>query len=105
MAACFDYLIVYAGSDGINVSGAAPGLTFAVTPASPDDIGASRVKADNGAAVSIFNATIDLRLGALISTTTVSSGVPSIPLAASSARQSEARSLSRAVLAPASPST
>jgi YVTN family beta-propeller protein len=66
----FDDLDVFAAAGtALQLSGTGTGLTFAVTPATPDGIGTSTIDADNGAAVDISTATIDLRLAALDSTT------------------------------------
>jgi hypothetical protein len=62
----FDDLDIFAGTSGLTVNGA---ITFAVTPASPDGSGTSTIDADNGAAVDVTSATIDLRLEDLESTT------------------------------------
>jgi len=66
----FDDLDIYAAvGTGLQVTGAGGGMTFAVTPASPDGSGTSVIDADSGAAVSITSATIDLRLDDLESNT------------------------------------
>jgi YVTN family beta-propeller protein len=71
----FDDLDVYAASGtALAASGTGTGLTFTVTPAAPDGIGTSTIDADNGAAVDISTATIDLRL-ALLESTTAAGGV------------------------------
>jgi hypothetical protein len=66
----FDDLDVYGGTTGLTVSGTG-GMTFAVTPASPDGSGTSVIRANNGAALDVTSATIDLRLDDLDSITTV----------------------------------
>jgi YVTN family beta-propeller protein len=71
----FDDLDVYAASNtALAANGTGSGLTFTVTPAAPDGLGTSTIDADNGAAVDISTATIDLRL-ALLESTTAAAGV------------------------------
>jgi YVTN family beta-propeller protein len=71
----FDDLDVYAASGtALAASGSGTGFTFTVTPAAPDGVGTSTLDADNGAAVDISTATIDLRL-ALLESTTAAGGV------------------------------
>ena len=65
----FDDLDVFAGTSGLDISGV---MTFAVTPASPDGSGTSTIDADNGPALTVASATIDLRLDDLDSTTSTS---------------------------------
>jgi VCBS repeat-containing protein len=65
----FDDLDVYGGTTGLTIGGTGGGMTFAVAPASPDGIGTSVIRASNGAALDVSNATIDLRLDDLDSVT------------------------------------
>jgi hypothetical protein len=66
----FDDMDIYAAvGTGLQVTGTGGGMTFAVTPASPDGSGTSVIDADSGAAVDITSATIDLRLDDLESNT------------------------------------
>jgi len=65
----FDDLDVFGGTSALTISGAGGGMTFAVTPASPDGSGTSVIRASNGAAVDVASTTIDLRLDDLDSTT------------------------------------
>jgi hypothetical protein len=69
----FDDLVIYAAvGTALQVTGAGGGMTFAVTPASPDGSGTSVIDADNGVAVDISSTALDLRLSDLESNTSVS---------------------------------
>jgi hypothetical protein len=71
----FDDLDVYAATGtALAASGTGTGLTFTVTPAAPDGVGTSTIDADNGPALDISSATIDLRL-ALVESTTTAAGL------------------------------
>jgi hypothetical protein len=74
----FTDLDIFANTgNGLSVSGTtaytgSAGFQIAVTPASPDGIGTSTVNVTSGPALTISQATVDLRLGNLTSTTTTS---------------------------------
>ncbi|HEX6904788.1 MAG TPA: IPTL-CTERM sorting domain-containing protein, partial [Thermoanaerobaculia bacterium] len=71
----FTDLDIYAAGFGLAVVGTGPftgatGMSIQVTPAPPDNTGTSTMVANDGAAVAISNATVDLRLAGLTSTPT-----------------------------------
>ena len=73
----FTDLDIFAATSGLTVVGTgaftgAAGTNVQVTPAAPDGAGTGTIDADNGAAVDITSATIDLRLDDLDSNTSAS---------------------------------